>query len=294
MLVTADDYGIGPETSRAIRELGSLGTVTSTVFLVNSPFAENDIDLWRRGGKPVEMGWHPCLTMDRPILPPDRVPSLVDAEGRFFSLGGLLSRLALGRIRTEDLLAEFGAQWRRFIALVGRPPCMVNGHKHIHIFPQIGWALRELLRQQPMVPYLRQLHEPWPLLARLPGARIKRVFLSVLGQWTARRQQAAGLPGNDYLVGVTDPPWVKDPEFFAHRLKMTPGNVVELMVHPGHLDENLLGRDCTRSDGQMQRRVDEWAVLRDPAFLDQCRSARFRLVTAEEWLRCRKGLSCAA
>ena len=45
LLVTADDYGIGPETSRAIRELGSLGTVTSTVFLVNSPFAENEIDL---------------------------------------------------------------------------------------------------------------------------------------------------------------------------------------------------------------------------------------------------------
>ena len=43
------------------------------------------------------------------------------------------------RIRTEDLLAEFGAEWRRFIALVGRPPCMVDGHKHIHIFPQIGW-----------------------------------------------------------------------------------------------------------------------------------------------------------
>ena len=99
-----------------------------------------------------------------------------------------------------------------------------------------------------MVPYLRSSTSPGRCWSACPGHQ--RVFLSVLGQWSARWQQAAGLPGNDYLVGVTDPPWVKDPEFFARRLKMTPGNVVELMVHPGHLDETLLGRDCTRSDGQ--------------------------------------------
>ena len=256
MLVTADDYGIGPETSRAIRELGSLGTVTSTVFLVNSPFAENDIDLWRRGGKPVETGWHPCLTMDRPVLPPERVPSLVDAEGRFFSLGGLLSRLALVRIRTEDLLAELApsgavsSPWR-----AGLPAWSTATNTSTSSRRSVGPAAAAAAAHGPHPPAPRTLAAAGPP----PAGRIKRVFLSVLGQWTARRQQAAGLPGNDYPVGVTDPPWVKDPEFFAHRLKMTPGNVVELMVHPGHLDETRLGRDCTRADGQMQRRVDEWA-----------------------------------
>jgi chitin disaccharide deacetylase len=294
LLVTADDYGIGPETSRAIRELGSLGAVTSTVFLVNSPHAENAIDLWRRAGRPVEMGWHPCLTMDRPILPPDQVPSLVDSEGRFFSLGGLLTRLAMGMVRHGELLAELEAQWGRFVALVGHPPRMVNGHKHIHIFPRIGSALRELLQKQSTPPYLRQLREPWQLLFRIPGARIKRVFLSVLGQWSARRQRSVGLPGNEFLAGVTDPPWVKDSTFFARWLKKVPGNVVELMVHPGHRDETLLGRDCTPTDGQLQRRVDELSLLRDPAFLENCRQAQFRLVTTEELLHCQKEFPHAA
>jgi chitin disaccharide deacetylase len=294
LLITADDYGIGPETSRAIRELGSLGSVTSTVFLVNSPHAESDIELWRRTGKSVEMGWHPCLTMDRPILPPQQVPSLVDAEGRFYSLGGLLRRLALGRIRRAEMFAEFSAQWDRFLALVGKPPLMVNGHKHIHIFPQIGSVLRELLAKQPRPPYLRQLREPLRLLWRIPGARFKRVCLSMLGQWSGRRQRALGLPGNEVLAGVTDPPWVKDPGFFARWLGQVSGNVVELMVHPGHRDETLLGRDCTLRDGQLERRVDELALLRDPAFLENCRQARFRLVTAEQLLSCQKGQRHAA
>jgi predicted glycoside hydrolase/deacetylase ChbG (UPF0249 family) len=295
LLVVADDYGIGPETSRAIRELGSQGVVTSTVLLVTSPYAEADVDLWRRSGKPVELGWHPCLTMDRPILPPGQLPSLVDREGRFHSLGGLMTRLAFGRVRSREVRAEFAAQYRRFLELVGRPPALINAHKHIHVFPRIGWALRDLLASQPGSTYLRRLREPWSLLVRVPGARFKRLCLSVLGRRAACSQRALGLPGNDWLAGVTDPPWVKDPAFFTRWLRRVPGEVVELMVHPGHRDETLIGRDCTREDGQLQRRVDEWHLLQQPAFREACRQARFRLVTAEVLLqRWQKGTMHAA
>ena len=36
----------------------------------------------------MQLGWHPCLTLDRPVLPRARVPSLVD-DGRFRPLGRL-------------------------------------------------------------------------------------------------------------------------------------------------------------------------------------------------------------
>jgi predicted glycoside hydrolase/deacetylase ChbG (UPF0249 family) len=284
LLVTADDYGIGPETSRAIRELGALGVLTSTVLLVNSPHAKNDVDLWRRSGRPVEMGWHPCLTMDRPVLPAEQVPSLVDAGGQFHSLRGFLTRLYLGRIRYRDVLTELTAQWHRFVALVGAPPRNINGHKHIHIFPLVRTALMELLARQASVPYVRRLGEPIRTLWGVPGARFKRLCLSMLGRWTAWRQRGHGLPANDWLIGITDPIWVKDPGFFARLLGTVPGTVVELMVHPGYRDEALLGRDCTPEDGQMQRRVDELHLLQQPAFRDACRQARFQLVTAAQVL----------
>src|SRR5690349_18375441 len=39
LLVIADDFGIGPETSHAILDLGRRGRVGGTVLLVNSPHA---------------------------------------------------------------------------------------------------------------------------------------------------------------------------------------------------------------------------------------------------------------
>src|SRR6516225_2972083 len=99
LIVTADDFGIGPATSRGILDLAVAGVVTSTVLLVNSPFAAEGVVAWRAAGCPLELGWHPCLTTDAPVLPPERVPTLVGPDGRFRPLGQLLKRLMLGRVR---------------------------------------------------------------------------------------------------------------------------------------------------------------------------------------------------
>ena len=106
LLVTADDFGIGPDTSRGILELGKLGVVTSTVLLVNSPFAAECVAAWRAAGCPLELGWHPCLTIDAPVLPPEQVPTLVNADGRFPRLGQLLKRVVRGRVTISTGLAD--------------------------------------------------------------------------------------------------------------------------------------------------------------------------------------------
>src|SRR6516164_11853397 len=95
LIVVADDFGIGPETTRGILELGAKGLVTGTVLLANSPYAEQAIRAWRQAGEPVEIGWHPCLTLDGPILPPESVPSLVGPERKFWPLGRFLKGLFL-------------------------------------------------------------------------------------------------------------------------------------------------------------------------------------------------------
>src|SRR5262249_14499418 len=101
LIVTADDFGIGPATSRGILELAAEGLVTCTVLLVNSPHAENAVEAWRRAGRRPELGWHPCLTLDRPVLPAWEVPSLVRPDGTFWPLGRFVGRLLFGLIQPE-------------------------------------------------------------------------------------------------------------------------------------------------------------------------------------------------
>ena len=282
LTVIADDYGIGPETSRGILDLARRGAVTGTVLLVHTPSAEADVAAWCRAAPRAELGWHPCLTLDAPVLPPGRVPSLVGPDGRFWRLGQFVARLLTGRARPEEIDAELRAQLWRFRDLVGSPPTLVNAHHHVQVFPPVGAILAGLLSAQRPLPYVRRVREPWRLLATVPGARAKRAFLSLLGRRAARHLTRAGFPGADWHVGITDPPCVADPDFFARWLRRTPGRVVELCCHPGHFDATLVGRDCTADDGHQVRRVREHELLCQPGFAEVRRRAGFVLVTPSE------------
>src|SRR5947209_2079408 len=101
LVVVADDYGIGPETSRGIVELAQLGVVTGTVLLTNSPHAEDAVRRWRAARPAADLGWHPCLTMDRPLCRVEDVPTLVGPHGRMGPLRWFLPRLLSGRVRAE-------------------------------------------------------------------------------------------------------------------------------------------------------------------------------------------------
>lgn len=289
LLVTADDVGIGPETTRGILELGALGALTSTVLLVNSPFAAEGIAAWRAAGEPLELGWHPCLTIDAPVLPASAVPSLVEADGRFPKLGTLLKRLIRGRVNGAEVETEFRAQLARFIDLVGAPPQNVNAHHHVHVFRPIGNALARVLADSK--PYVRRVVEPFRTLRRVPGARIKRAVLGWCGKRAAHRQHASALPGAEFHIGITDPPFTQNASFFSRWLASAPGRFVELSCHPGHFDPTLAGRDGTLGDGCVHRRPREFALLNRPEFLDAVRAAGFTLVTAAQLVARMRGES---
>jgi predicted glycoside hydrolase/deacetylase ChbG (UPF0249 family) len=277
LVVVADDYGIGPETSRAILELAGRGILTGTVLMVNSPYAADAVAQWRRGGAPLELGWHPCLTQDPPTAPAAQVSSLIGPDGSLLPLGSLVPRLLSRRIPAAEIETELEAQFDRFVALVGHPPTLVNAHQHISLFPPVGVLLERLLRRRcPTPPYVRRVRETWRTLVRVPGARLKRATLNLLGRLQGRRLDQAGFPGNDWLLGVTDPQWVTDAAFWRRWLAAVPGHRVELCCHPGHLDLTLVGRDCRSADDPLlQRRVDELRLLSDPDFAAAVRDAGF-------------------
>ena len=272
LLVIADDYGIGPETSRAILELGQEDLLTGTTLLVTSAHAAEAVQAWKNADRPLSLGWHPCLTMDRPLS--TDVPSLVDAQGQFFALGTLLKKLLLKQVSKADVERELRAQYQQYLDLVSTPPELVNGHHHIHIFEPIRSVLLDLLSDTK--PYLRRVVEPWRCFWQVPGVRLKRRFLSAVGQGSAKSQTA--FPGADELLGITDPPYVGLPDFFPKWLRASRASVVELMVHPGYQDPTIEGRDGTAADGQLTRRVTELTALRAGSFLEAVKQCGFMLM----------------
>jgi predicted glycoside hydrolase/deacetylase ChbG (UPF0249 family) len=281
LTVVADDFGIGPETTRGILDAARGGVLTATVLLVNTPYAAAAVDHWRRAGRPVEVGWHPCLTLDRPLMPAGQVPSLVDPDGRFWPLGKFLRRALLGRVRAAEVAAEFRAQLVRFRELVGHSPRVVNSHQHVALFGPVRRVLLGVLRDGRERPYVRRVGESVATLRRVPGARVKRLVLTALGRRQARRAAALGFPGCPTTVGVTDPPCLADDRFFERWLRAAAGRPAELACHPGHYDPTLIGRDCPAGPG-VTRRVQELRMLLDPRFPADCRAAGFRVARPEE------------
>jgi len=259
--------------------------ISGTVLLVNAPNAADAVLSWRKAAPPADLGWHPCLTLDSPIMPANRVRSLVDREGRFHRLGSLMARLLMGRVHYSDLVLEFRAQLDRFRVLTGHNPLLVNSHHHIQVFPIVGAALREVLGDCAVQPYLRRVREPFATLRQIRGARTKRSFLSILGRRESEMQSEDGFAGADWLAGITDPPYVHDPMFFTRWLRQATGDLVELTCHPGDYDETLLGRDAVPGDGNLKRRVQELELLRHPDFPMSWARAGFRLVQVSELVK---------
>lgn len=294
LLVIADDLGIGPNTTAGILQLAQQGIVTGSVLLVNSPYAEQAVSKWRPRGSPLEIGWHPNLTLDSPLAPPSQVASLIQPDGTFWPLKHFLRRWFLGQLDMVEIEREWQTQLERFIALVGQPPRFVNCHQHVGVFAPVGEVLTRVLGRLQVKPYVRRIQDPWPLVRDLAGARLKRSVLGWLGRRQSRSLDAHGFPGNDWLAGITKPKCVLDPEFFVRWLRAIPGRVVELMCHPGRLDPTLLGRDCTQTDGLLEQRVHELRWLGDPTFLDAVKDADFRLVAPGDFVLDRSPLAWSA
>jgi len=284
LLVTADDFGIGMETSCGILDLAAIGVVTSTVLLVNSPHAADSVRLWFSQGQPLELGWHPCLTLDSPLASPETVRSLIDGDGRFLHLGKFLKKMLRGQIVEAEIETELRTQYERFRELVGQVPMNVNSHHHVHIFGPVRRALCNILREQTPRPYVRRVVETSRTLFRVRGARLKRMLLSRCGRRAIRHQAEAGWPGNDALIGITDPPYVHAANFLPNWIANAKGNFIELTCHPGYLDSSIEGRDGSFADGQLHRRVAEWERLRDPIFRAAVRNAGFTFTSATEMI----------
>src|SRR5262249_61201648 len=97
LVVPADDLGLSFEVIEAVRRAPRRGILTCASLMVGAPAAGDAVAMAKAEGLPV--GLHLTLVDGRSVLPPARIPDLVDARSAFRAgLGGPAVRLrASGR-----------------------------------------------------------------------------------------------------------------------------------------------------------------------------------------------------
>ena len=155
----ADDYGISPAVSGAIRDLLGRGRINATSVMTVAPSfnqaeAQTLLFATQLGGA---IGLHVTLTAPFRPLSRDFAPL---KNGVFPSLPTMLLRAQLRLLQPDFLTADISRQFEVFKRAFGRPPDFVDGHQHVHIFPQFRDAFLRVAKDAAPKAWVRQCGLP--------------------------------------------------------------------------------------------------------------------------------------
>lgn len=241
LIVNADDFGLTPGVNRAIIELHAAGLVTSTSLMACAGATDEAIEL-ARATPSLGVGCHVVLIDGEPVLPPDKIPSLVDRRTGQFprSLTTFLLRLFTGRIRAEEIEAEAAAQ----IALLqGRGVRLthIDTHKHVHVFSAV---LQPVLRaaRAAGIRAVRHPFEPeWAVRAAIGAPLARVVQIAALRPLEPRSRKILtqeGFVTSDGTIAVAGTGSL-DAATLRSLLRQLPAGTWELVTHPGYNDADL-------------------------------------------------------
>jgi len=258
LIVTADDFGLHERVNAAVERAHRDGVLTAASLMVGAPAAADAVGRARRLPG-LRVGLHLVLADGHAMLPPARIPALVDAAGRF---GDRMVRdglrfFLLPRVRAQ-LALEIRAQFDAFAA-TGLALDHVNTHKHFHLHPTVLALILRIGRDYGLhamrVPC--EPNAPWPL----------RPWIGLVRS----RLRRAGVAHNDYVIGIANTGALDESAWLDALANLPPG-VGEIYSHP-----------ATAGDGPVTatmrgyRPADELAALLSPrvaAALDAAGIAR--------------------
>ena len=240
LIVNADDFGLTAGVSRGILEAHRNGIVTSTTLLVNRAIPPGQVEELKASG--LGVGVHLNLTLGAPVTDPKRVPSLVDAEGRFVRD----AIQAAARAKLDEARIELGTQIDVFRGIMGRFPTHLDTHHHVG-------RLEPVL--EVVLDFARALRVP----VRSQDAEVRQIARSL------------GIKTPDHFMGESGPEAYWSRERVLEHLAALPAGVSEFMTHPGYFDDELAYSRYGR------QRETELAGLTDPAARQAARANGIRL-----------------
>jgi hopanoid biosynthesis associated protein HpnK len=235
------------------------GVLSSASLMVGEPAAADAVA--RAARMPdLKVGLHIVLIEGTPVSPPDEIPDLIDADGRFPSdmvLAGFRF-FFIPRIRRQ-LAHEIRAQFIAF-ARTGLKLDHANTHKHIHLHPTVARLIVRIGREFGLKA-MRIPAEPSGPIAATDGVTASSVGATALRAWTRQLRgtvRRAGLTTNDHVFGLA---WsgAMTEERVLGLIPHLPEGVSEIYFHPARELTPLLARTMPR-----YRHAEELKTLLSP------------------------------
>jgi hopanoid biosynthesis associated protein HpnK len=234
LIVNADDFGLSASVNAAVIRAHRNGILTTASLMVNEPGFDEAVRLARENPR-LGVGLHLTLLMGHSVLPPGKIPGLVNARGEFSNspVGAGMNYFFNRRLR-EPLRAEIRAQFEKFRA-TGLPLDHVNGHLHLHLHP----AIFQILMADADQLGIRHLRWTRDCLARnrrmSRGRWLYRLSHAAIYDWLSRRSREPlrrrGIRHAQITFGLLQDSHV-DEDYVLKLLPELPPGDSELYAHP--------------------------------------------------------------
>ncbi len=289
LIVNADDFGLTSGINRAISEAHQRGIVTSTTVMANSRAFSGAAELAHSTvDHPLSIGCHVVLMDGEPLLPADKVRSLLEPGNngapRFRdSLNGFVVASFRHKLNPDEIEAEASAQMER-LQSAGIQPTHFDTHKHAHMFPAVLRPLLRAAKSRGIRAVRNPFGQVWPLpltnLLRTHQVWKRFAQLNVLRKLAGpfhSEVASHGMRTTDGSLGVLATGSL-DLKLFTTMIDNMPEGTWEFVCHPGYNDADL---DAVRTRLR-QSREQELQLLTSPEAKELLHGRGIELISYRE------------
>ena len=241
LIVNADDFGLHTEVNKAVIKGYQRGCIRSTSLMPTGAAVEEAAELARKNPW-LGIGIHLTLVAERPVLPLDKVSTLIDASGRFHADHMVFIKKYLqGEIDKGQLYAECEAQIAKAMSL-GLNITHLDSHQHLHTLPGVTQICLELM-QKYHIHRMRYPGEAFCFTGGYAGGMFRRIAkcgLTACAMLARHRAKCYNIVMPEHFFGMLAGGHMEE-RYFLNILRALPEGTSEIMVHPG-CDAAVLGR----------------------------------------------------
>ncbi|KTD74706.1 ChbG/HpnK family deacetylase [Legionella waltersii] len=261
ILLCADDFGLSEGVSQGIIQLVQLQRISVASCMANSPYFAEQSKYLSNLHDHAKFGLHFNLT-----------------EGAFlsastsigYSLQTLLFKAHARMLDVQFIAKELRAQFECYVDLVGKFPSFIDGHQHVHQFPQIREVLLQFYEEKLKGSgvYIRSTYPA----VNLAKYSLKTKVLAFTGGKILQSKLKKGfIPHNQCFAGIYDfSEQANYRNLFRQWLAAAPDDTL-IMCHPAQDSSGVVEHATTRKH--------EFDYFTSDDFLNDCAEFQIQLST---------------
>ncbi len=229
LILHADDFG---SSSRSVAETIACfeqGVLTSASIMPAMP-ATDEAVAFALAHPELDFGVHLTFVGDnaeRPLLPPDQIPALATADGRFRGTRDLRMKALVRTLPVSQIERELARQLESILEQ-GVRVTHVDSHRHMHKLPSFAEALRRILPRFG-IRCVRSVQDVYL------GLALGRPTHWLGWAWQKRLARSFATTDHFYMPSSTsDTGWG---EALLARVRRLDGSTLEVGIHPSNTDE---------------------------------------------------------